>query len=119
MFLSPAYLRPYFEFVRQNKRLYQVVLTHQEVFRTQNTFQKLFDGVFSPALDRFHFPEKEKPYIVHFYLGGLTAVVKAWLEKDCADTIEQVIDICMRCILPEGSALGQPEDEKEGQNGAD
>ncbi len=101
IFLSPAYLRPYFEFVRENKRLYQVVLRHQDVFRTRRTFQRLFDSVFSPALDRFRLPAREKPYIVHFYLGGLTAVVGAWLERDCADPIEQMIALCMRCILPE------------------
>lgn len=50
IFISPEYLRPYFEFIKQNKRLYRVVLLHQEIFRTKNTFLKIFDSVFSPAL---------------------------------------------------------------------
>ena len=104
IFISPAYLRPYFEFVRENKRLYQVVLMHQEIFRTQHTFRKLFDGIFSPALDRFNFPENEKLYIVHFYLGGITSVVKEWIERDCADPIGQIIEICMKCVLPDAAA---------------
>ncbi len=106
--ISPAYLRPYLEFVRSNKRIYQVVLEHQEVFRTRRTFQQLFDSIFSPTLDKFHFPEPEKAYIVHFYLGGITSVVREWLKKDCADPIDRIVAICMRCILPEGEKTESP-----------
>ena len=112
--ISPEYLRPYFEFVRENKRIYQVVLMNQDIFRTEHTFQRLFDNVFSPILDRFRFPEQEKSYIVHFYLGGITSVVKEWLKKDCSDTIEQIIDICMRCIMPNGKKIERPDGEKYG-----
>ena len=106
IFISPEYLRPYFEFVRENKRLYQVVLLHQEIFRTKNTFMKIFDGVFSPVLDKFHVSEKEKFYIVHFYLGGITSVVREWLENDCADSIDDITDICLRCIIPNAEREG-------------
>ena len=99
IFISPEYLRPYFEFIKENKRLYLVVLSHQEIFRTKNTFAEIFDSVFSPALDKFHVSEKKKSYIIHFYLGGITSVVKEWLEKDCADPIDKIIDICMSCII--------------------
>lgn len=114
IFISPEYLRPYLEFVRENRRLYQVVLLHQEIFRTQRTFDRLFESVFSPALDRFQFPEQEKSYIVHFYLGGITSVVKEWIEKDCSDPIEQIVGICMRCVLPDGRGAGRPGGERYG-----
>ena len=107
IFKSPAYLKPYLEFVRENKRLYQVVLQHQSVFRTQNTFQRLFDRVFSPALDRFRVPAEVRAYIVHFYLGGITSVVWEWLDKDCFDPVETIVEICMRCISPGGKEAGE------------
>lgn len=113
IFISPAYLRPYFEFVRENKRMYQVVLRHQDIFRTKHTFQKLFDSVFSPILDKFRLPEQEKSYIVHFYLGGITSIVKEWIEKDCSDTIDQIIEICIHCILPRGKESRRPNNEKD------
>lgn len=102
IFISPQYLRPYLEFVRENRRIYQVVLLHQEIFRTKNTFMKLFDSVFSPAMDKFNYPQKEKAYILHFYLGGLTSVVREWIANDCSESIEQIIGICMRCVMPNG-----------------
>ena len=112
IFISPEYLRPYFEFVRENKRLYQVVLQNQELFHTRHTFQRIFDDIFSPLLDRFRFPENEKPYIVHFYLGGITSIVWEWLRRDCADPIEQIVDLCMRLILPSGTEKGSPNGER-------
>ena len=100
IFISPEYLRPYFEFIRHNKRLFRVVLRHQDIFRTKSTFSSIFDSVFSPAMDKFHISEKEKSYTVRFYLGGITSVAADWLEKDCADPIDEIIKICMRCIIP-------------------
>ncbi len=119
IFISPAYLRPYLEFVRENRRLYQVVLRHQEMFHTQGTFRKLFENVFSPAMDKFHFPEREKAYIIHFYLGGITSVVLEWLRRDCEDPIDEIISVCMRCTVPEGTASGGGErGEANGAAGA-
>ena len=47
--ISPAYLRPYLEFVRSNKRIYQVVLEHQEV-----PFSGTGKGLHRPFLSRRH-----------------------------------------------------------------
>ena len=101
MFITPEYLRPYLEFIRQNRRLYRVVLLHQEIFRTQNTFSEIFNAVFSPAMDIFHITEEEKSYVVHFYLGGLTSLVMEWVKRDCADPVDFITDLCMRFILPD------------------
>ena len=51
-------------------------------------------------MDRFNVSENEKSYIVRFYLGGITSVAQAWIEKDCADSIDDIIGICMRCVIP-------------------
>lgn len=111
IFISPEYLKPYLEFVKENKRLYRVVLQHQDIFRTQNTFRWIFKNVFSPVLDRFRFPEKEREYVVHFYLGGITSIVMEWLRKDCENSIEEVVGICMRCIMPDGKMAAGGGDE--------
>ncbi len=101
IFISPEYLRPYLEFIKQNKRLYRVVLDHQELFRTRKTFSKLFEDIFSPALQKFRLPKEEGAYIVHFYLGGITAVVREWLQNGCADGVEEIVGVCLRCVWGE------------------
>ena len=100
IFISPEYLRPYFEFVRENKRLFKVALSNPTVLNATGTFRQLFADIFSPVLDRFHFAERDKPYIIMFYIGGLIAIVKEWLENDCTEPIDEIIEICMRCIIP-------------------
>lgn len=98
IFISPEYLKPFFEFVRDNKRLFKVILLNPAAFNTDGTFFKLFNEVFSPAMDRFHIAENEKPYIIHFYLGGLIAVVQEWIKRNCADSVDDVVKTCMRYI---------------------
>ena len=118
IFISPEYLRPYFEFVRENKRLFKVVLSNPTYLNTEGTFRKLFANVFSPVLDRFHFAQKDKSYIIMFYIGGLIAIVKEWIGKDCADSIEQIVEICMRCVIPSGEEnFNTPGDIQNERNG--
>ena len=96
VFISPEYLRPYLRFVKENRRLYRVVLQHQELFHTKKTFSEIFDRVFSPALDSHGVPEREKAYTALFYLGGITSVVCEWLARDCEENVEEIVGVCMR-----------------------
>lgn len=102
IFISPEYLKPYFEFVKENKRLFKVVLSHPAILQSENTFRSMFKNVFSPVLDRFQFSEEEKSYVIAFYIAGLIAIVTEWIKKDCADTIEHVMRVAMQCVLPGG-----------------
>ena len=99
IFISPEYLTPFFEFVRDNRRLFKVVLTNPRVMNAEGTFRKMFSEIFSPALDRFSFSESEKPYIVLFYIGGIMAVIGKWIKGDCAEPVEYIANLCMRCVL--------------------
>ena len=99
VFISPEYLRPYLEFIRQNRKLYKVVLSHSEMFRTQSTFTEIFNSVFSPAMDKFSVSEGDKRYIALFYLGGITSVVTEWLRNDCSDPEERIVEVCMKCAV--------------------
>lgn len=107
VFISPAYLRPYFEFVRENRPLFRAVLSRRGGLDTQSTFDALFKKVFSPVLDRFRFAEKDKPYVISFYIAGLMAIVAQWLRGDCNMPIDDVIALTMQCILPGGVSKSQ------------
>ena len=100
IFISPEYLKPYLEFVKDNKRLFKVVLSQPAVFKAEETFRRLFAEIFSPILDRFRLPEQDKSYIISFYIAGIMAIISEWIRRDCNDSTEQIMDICMRCIIP-------------------
>lgn len=101
VFISPAYLRPYFEFVRENRALFRAVFAGRTALDTQKTFGILFQNVFSPVLDRFCFAEADKPYILAFYLAGLMAIVREWIQNDCRTPLDKVIELTMQCVLPD------------------
>ena len=62
-------------------------------------YNKMFKYIFNPVLDRFDFPEKDRIYILKFYLVGITAVVMEWLENDCAEEIDDIIRIIIDCVV--------------------
>lgn len=99
IFISPQYMKPFLEFVRENKRLFKVILLNPVTFNTGSTFMKLFSEVFSPAMDKFRIDKSTKPYVIHFYLGGLIAVVKEWIKNGCNTSVDDITQICMNCII--------------------
>lgn len=101
IFISPEYLKPYFEFVRENKRLFKVALLRPSALSAEKTFASLFRDVFSPILDRFHYSNESKPYVISFYVSGLIAVVSEWIKQDCTESIDKMIEICMQCVMPD------------------
>ena len=103
IFITPDYLRPYFEFVKENRRLIKVALSHPAALNTETTFHSLFQNIFSPVLGRFRFREEDKPYIIRFYLSGFMAIVAEWIKDDCRMPVDRIIGLCMQCILPDGA----------------
>lgn len=96
--ITPKYLTPYLQFVRDNKRLYATALKNVGLFKWENTYDNLFKKIFSPILDRFGQEEKIKPYLVLFYISGLMAIVIEWLKNDCAESVEEIISVIEVCM---------------------
>lgn len=99
VFISPEYLTPYLTFIRENQRVFKTSIKHLGSMNFDNVYQKMFKYVFNPVLTRFDFPEKDRPYILKFYLTGITAIVMEWLEKDCEDNIDSIIRIIIDCVV--------------------
>ena len=102
IFITPEYLRPYFEFIKENKAVFKVFLLRSALMNAEKTFDKMFKYIFSPILDRFNITDLEKTYMMRFYISGITAIATQWLKGDCADDVDDIVRICMRCILPSG-----------------
>lgn len=103
LLLTPSYLVPYLQFVRDHRRLYAAAMENPADFRTSDTYGSLFRNVFDPILSRFSVPEGEREYRMAFYLNGITAIVSRWLAAHCQDTPEAVAEIIMQCIPHEGA----------------
>ena len=97
-FINEKYLRPYLLFVKENQRVFSSVLSQPTVFDSKSIFQRLFDNIFKPILDRFHYPRDEQNYVMLFYLNGITAIITEWLKDGCQKSIEDICEIIHYCV---------------------
>ena len=98
-FINEKYLHPYLSFIKENQRLFAAVLSQPTTFDSMVIFQRLFDDVFHPILDRFHYPKDEQHYVMMFYLNGITAIITEWLKDTCEKSIEDISSIIHYCIF--------------------
>ena len=104
-FLSPAYLEPYLTY-EEHRRLFRTALRQSAVLRSavlrsavlrsEEQFRFLFQEVFSPYMARLGIPERERPYMIQFYLHGILAIVELWLEQDCREPVDDIIEMILR-----------------------
>ena len=104
-FIDDRFLGPYLSFVKENRRVFSAVLTRPGEFDSKAVFQRMFDTIFAPILDRFHYPKEDQNFVMMFYLNGITAIVTEWIKQDCAKSIEEVSAIIHYCIYGRESAL--------------
>ena len=97
-FVNEKYLYPYLLFIKENQRVFSAVLSQPAAFDSKSIFQRLFDNIFKPILDRFHYPSEEQNYVMMFYLNGITAIIIEWLKDDCQKSIEDIAEIIRICI---------------------
>lgn len=100
--ITPKYLSPYLEFVRENKKLFMAVISQPMVFHAEQRFSEMYRDIFNPIFDRYHFPDWEKKYRISFYINGIWAVIEEWLRSDCSDEIEKIMQLLMSCVYGGG-----------------
>ena len=98
-FISDQYLHPYLSYIKENRLVFSTVLLHAESFGFNEIFQRLYENIFNPILERFNYPLDDRKYVMMFYLNGITAVVTKWLNDGCEKSIEEVSQIIHKCIF--------------------
>ncbi len=101
VFVTTEYLTPYLTFIKENQRIFKVAVRQFNSMNMDEVYGKMFTHIFNPILARFHVPEKERAYVIKFYLTGVFAIIMEWLDEDCADNMDTVIRIIIDCVLGE------------------
>ena len=96
--VTPEYLLPYLEFLRENKAVYKIAYSQPNVLKEQHIISYLFKNIFEPILDRFSVPKEEQRYMMSFYLHGISAVMIDWIRNDCKETIQAILNILTKCL---------------------
>lgn len=101
IFITHEYLLPYLTFIKENSRIFKLAIKHFEVMNMDEVYGKMFKYIFEPILARFCIPEKERPYVIKFYLTGIFAIVMEWLKNNCEEYINLIINIIDACVMGE------------------
>ena len=96
---TEKYLRPYLTLIKENKRAYIVIRKKENLFNTKTAYKGLYQSIFSPALTNFGVEEKDKKYVFAFYMQGTIAIIGQWIDGNCEDDIDMIIDLIMKHTL--------------------
>lgn len=98
-FITPQYLTPYLNFIKDNKRLFQTVIANAGTLRLNEIYDRMFRYVFTPVLERFKVADKDRKYIMAFYVRGLMAIITEWLIQGCSESVEYIISVIQKCVM--------------------
>ncbi len=100
VFINEQYFLPYLEFIKENRRVYQLVNSHPNLFKTNKTYDSLFTYMLGPIFNRFGISEEEAHYMLSYYLNGINALIMKWAENGCQEDINEIYQIVLKCIRP-------------------
>jgi len=105
-FIRDKYLTPYLTYIKEHKEVFGTVLSHVDTFRFEDVYKRMFESIFNPILDRFHYPQSDRQYVMMYYLNGINAIILEWLKHGCDKSIKEISDIISVCILGNENANG-------------
>ena len=95
--IEKKYLTPYLSFVK-DKKIFKASFNNPSGMKVNNKYNHLKYYILNPILDRFNIVEKEKGYLLTFYINGIMAIIKEWIDMDCKDSINDIEDIIIKCV---------------------
>lgn len=96
--ITPEYLTPYLNYVSEQKRLFLTATKNTKALRLEESYDKMFQFVFEPILERYQVPVENRRYIMAFYVQGLMAIITQWLKNDCKEPVERIIEVMQECV---------------------
>lgn len=88
--ITPEYLIPYLTYISENRRLFKTALENAAVLRLDESYAKMMRHIIMPIFERYGVPERDRGYIMSFYVHGIMALIGEWLKGDCCDSIEYI-----------------------------
>lgn len=101
--LVPQYLVPFLEYVKVNKTIFKVYMNNLGNFNANSTYTQQLNKIFIPICNSFGVTDnKAINYMCKFFLDGILAIVKDWLNNNCNDDIMYLCNIIELCVNPKG-----------------
>ena len=98
VFVCDQYLSPYLSYIRDHKEIFGTALMYKQTLGFEKVYQRMFDNIFNPILERFHYPSSNRPYVMMYYLSGINAIVLEWIRNGCDKSVQEISEIISICI---------------------
>ena len=98
IFICDKYLSPYLSYVKDHKEIFGTALLYNQALGLEDVYKRMFDNIFNPILERFHYPSSNRQYVMMYYLNGINAIVLEWLRNGCDKSIQEISEIISICI---------------------
>ena len=97
-FVCDKYLSPYLSYIRDRKEIFGTALVCNQTLGFEDVYKRMFDNIFNPILERFHYPSSNRQYVMMYYLNGVNAIVLEWLRNGCDKSVQEISEIISSCI---------------------
>lgn len=98
VFIKEEYLVPYLEFVKNNKKILQIIHKRPTIFNNEAIYKQMTEEIFNPILLKFNVPEKEIPYRLEYFTRGVAGIISKWLELNCQTLTEDIVKLIIDCV---------------------
>lgn len=96
--ITQDYLRPYLQFISENKKVYRASFRNPNEMQANMRYGNLKKYILEPILKKFGVPEMRWQYYIAYYIEGMMAIIKEWLNDNCQDSVEMVAAIIEDCV---------------------
>ncbi len=96
--ITPEYLIPWLNFIKENKKLFQTFMKRHETLKIGSSYENIFRAVISPILTRFGVPDNDQEYTFLFYVEGIVGIVKKWIREGCVREVKEISTLIINCI---------------------
>lgn len=101
MLITPKYILPYLEFLKEHRKVYMAALKKPHVFQTDSYSDNVLRQFIFPILKKYGVPESEQKFILAFYVGGMHDLVFSWVKDGCKEDVGFVCSVMMKCVPKE------------------
>ena len=98
--ITPKYLMPYLNHVKNNKLVYQVSAKYPALMKSNEKYKDLQNKIFFPILKNFGVDDKEGKYISAYYINGTYAIIDEWIKNGCREDAADICKLIIKCVRP-------------------
>lgn len=100
VFITPEYLVPYLNFIKENKMVYQVSAKHPNLMQSFAKFDYLKLYILTPIFNKFNIDINKRNYFSSYYINGIFGIVNEWIKGGCKTEIDNLCNIIIECVRP-------------------